>query len=177
MIVVPAALEDLAAVSALVNRAYRGESSRAGWTTEADLLTGVRTDAASLAQELAASPGAVILTLRDAAGAAPVGSVWLKPQPDEEGVWYLGLFAVEPTRQAGGLGRRLLEAAEAYARERGGRRMRMTVIAVRAELIAWYQRRGYQLTGAFAPFPYDDERVGTPLGQGLRLAVMERRLQ
>ena len=164
---------DLDAIAALVNAAYRGESSRAGWTTEADYLEGQRTDAERLRQELAAKPGAVLLTLRDDDGSL-LGSVWLEPR--EVDVWYLGMFTIRPNLQARGLGRTLLEESERFARGRGARRMRISVIQLREPLIAWYERRGFRATGESVPFPYGDVRNGIPLRDDLQLLVFEKSL-
>jgi ribosomal protein S18 acetylase RimI-like enzyme len=158
-----------------VNSAYRGESSRRGWTTEADYLDGQRTDAASLARDLAADPQARLLLLRDD-DATLLGSVWLEPVGDGE-TWYLGMLTVRPDIQDRGLGRTLLEAAERAVREAGGSRVRMTVVSIRDTLIAWYQRRGYALTGETRPFPYEDQRFGEPRRPDLEFVVLEKALQ
>src|SRR3954471_7273730 len=94
---------DLEAVAALVNSAFRGDSSRVGWTTEADLVGGQRTDPEALRADLASKPGAVLLTARDQPGGALLGSVWLEPKSVE--VWYLGMLTVRPDLQSHGLGR------------------------------------------------------------------------
>ena len=165
---------DLDSIAALVNSGYRGDSSRAGWTTEADFLGGQRTDAEALRTDLAARPDAVLLTLRDEPGGALLGSVWLEPQgPD---VWYLGMLTVRPDLQARQLGRTLLDEAERYAASRGARRMRMRVITIRDTLIAWYERRGYVRTGETLPFPYGDARFGVPMRDDLRFEVLEKAL-
>jgi ribosomal protein S18 acetylase RimI-like enzyme len=164
---------DLEAIAALVNSAYRGDSSRAGWTTEADYLEGQRTDAERLREGLAATPGAVMLTLRDD-NDAPLGSVWLEPRGAD--VWYLGMFAVRPDLQARGLGRILLAASEQFVTARGARRMRISVIQLREPLIAWYERRGFRATGETVPFPYGDPRNGIPLRPDLQLLVFEKPL-
>jgi len=83
---------------------------------------------------------------------------------------------VRPDRQDRKLGRRLMAAAEAFARAHGARRMRMQVINVRDTLIAWYQRRGYALTGEVKPFPYGDDRFGRALRDDLSFVVLERAL-
>jgi len=166
--------DDLEAVARLVNGAYRGESSRQGWTTEADLLGGQRTDAATLARDLAARPGARLLTLREAPDAPLLGCVWLEPA--EPGVQQLGMLTVRPDLQARGLGRGLLAAAEAAARAAGAQRIRMSVISLRAPLIAWYGRRGYAPTGETRPFPYGDPRFGEPRRNDLAFVVLEKRL-
>jgi ribosomal protein S18 acetylase RimI-like enzyme len=164
---------DLDAIAALVNSAYRGESSRTGWTTEADFLDGQRTDPERLRAELAAKPGAVLLALRDDDGAL-IGSVWLEPRGAD--AWYLGMFTIRPDLQSRGLGRTLLDEAERFARSRGARRMQMTVIQLRAPLIAWYERLGFRATGETVPFPYGDERSGIPLRDDLQLLLFEKRL-
>jgi len=164
---------DLLAIAALVNSAYRGDSSRAGWTTEADYLEGQRTDAERLREQLAATPRAVMLTFRDDDDAL-LGSVWLEPR--EADVWYLGMFAIRPDVQARGLGRTLLDEAERFVKARGARRMRITVIQLREPLIAWYERRGFRATGESVPFPYGDVRNGIPLRDDLQLLVFEKPL-
>ena len=165
---------ELDTVSALVNSGYRGESSRAGWTTEADFLGGQRTDVEALREDLAARPGATILTLRDEPGGVLLGSVWLEPQAAD--AWYLGMLTVRPDLQARRLGRTLLAEAERYAASRGARRMRLSVITVREPLIRWYERRGYTRTGELLAFPYGDERFGIPLRDDLRFEVLEKSL-
>ena len=175
------------ALSALVNSAYRGESSKAGWTTEADLLGGQRTDPEGLAAILrshtksnhdasgtdGSANAQVILVHTDAEGLACC--VHLQRLPDQRA--YLGMLTVRPVGQAQGLGRALLVAAEQWAtREWGTREMQMTVIAQRAELIAWYERRGYARTGETRPFPYDDERFGRPKRDDLYFAVLAKAL-
>lgn len=172
MLLAPAADPDLPAIADLVNLAYRGDEAHKGWTTEAAFMGGQRTDAASLRADLAAKPGSTILTLREAEGDTPCGCVWLEPQGD--GVWLLGMLAVDPGQQAGGIGRTLIEGAAAHARAEGGKVIKLTVIDIRDTLIAWYERRGYARTG-FEPFPYNDRRIGDTTGE-LRFVVMEKAL-
>lgn len=172
MALYPASDDDLPTVVHLVNMAYRGNSSRQGWSTEADYLGGQRTDVDALREELAAKPGAMLLLWREADGASPLGCVWLEPA--ESDVWYLGMLTVRPDLQDRGLGRTLLAEAEASIRGRGGRRVRITVVNVRDELIAWYRRRGYAPTGETRPFPYGDERFGIPLRDDLAFVVLEK---
>jgi len=165
---------DLAAIAALVNSAYRGEASRRGWTTEADYLDGQRTAAATLAHDLATTQDAALLGWRETPEAPLIGCVWLEPA--ETGVWHLGLLTVAPDLQNRRLGRDVLAAAEAFAAARGARRVRMTVVNVRDALIAWYQRRGYVLTGETRPFPYGDDRFGVPRRDDLAFVVLEKPL-
>jgi len=150
-----------------VNQAYRGEEARKGWTTEAHLLDGQRIDEAGLLDMLAA-PGATFLLAQTPEGSL-LGSVYLQARPD---CLYLSMLAVAPARQAQGVGKFLLAAAEDHARAQGCGLIRMTVISIRTELLAYYERRGYRRTGATEPFP-TDPRFGIPR-QPLELLVLEK---
>ena len=163
---------DLPELTALINSAYRGDSSRKGWTTEADLLGGIRTSAESLAETLA-KPDVTLLLHRDAATDALIGCVYLEQKGD---LMYLGMLTVSPEIQARGIGKKLMQQAEEYARSLGCRAVEMTVISQRAELIAWYERRGYALTGETRPFPMDDPRFGLPK-TALEFVVMRKGLE
>lgn len=164
---------DVEAIVALVNSAYRGDSSRAGWTTEADLLGGQRVDADGI-RELVVAEGRRLLVHRGADGAL-LACVLLEPK--SAGGCYLGMLTVRPTLQAAGFGRRLLAAAEKYAAaELRASYVEMTVISVRTELVAWYERRGYARTGERRPFPYGDERFGLPQRPDLEFEVLSKRL-
>ena len=166
----PAVEADVEALHALVTSAYRGDAARLGWTHEADLLDGQRTDAESLS-DVVADPRKVVLMAHH--GGVLIGCVMLSRQDD--GSAYLGMLSVDPVRQASGLGRLLLTAAEAEAVVRyGADRIEMTVIRQRPELIAWYERRGYALTGATADFPMDDERFGLPKRCDLEFVVLSK---
>lgn len=169
LLISPAAVADIPALVTLVNSAYRGEESRKGWTTEADLLTGIRTDADSLLEMLQA-PRVTILKCTDAASQL-LGCVYLEKKGSS---LYLGMLSVAPGLQSQGIGKQLLQAAEAYAQQHECTTITMTVISVRRELIAWYKRRGYQLTGATEPFP-SSTRFGIP-NQKLSFVVMEKHL-
>ena len=139
---------DLVAISQLVNSAYRGDPSRLGWTTEADLLGGQRTDPHTLEESLR-DPDAVVLFLRERGEI--VACVYLKRRGETA---YLGMLTVRPPLQSAGLGKRLLALAEDWVIENWhSRKIEMQVISKRLELIAWYERRGYALTGAREPFP------------------------
>lgn len=146
--------DDVAALHPLIERAYRGDAAKAGWTHEADLLFDDRTSADELTALVADPDRVVLLAHRDG---VLIGCVQVARAGED--LAYLGMLTVEPTLQASGLGRRLLTAAEAEAVARfGARRMEMTVIRRRAELIAWYERRGYAPTGETRPFPVDPPR-------------------
>jgi GNAT superfamily N-acetyltransferase len=165
---------DYAAIIDLVNLAFRGSGPSESWNIEKGILEGQRLNESLLREDLAAKPKAHLLTYRDDPDGPLLGTVWL--DPSEEGAWYLGLLTVRPDLQNRQLGRALLTAAEEFARERGARRMQMTVLYVRDTLIAWYERRGYTLTGATKPFPYGDDRFGRPLRDDLHFVVLERNL-
>jgi ribosomal protein S18 acetylase RimI-like enzyme len=163
---------DVPAIVALVESAYRGEASRAGWTTEADLLDGQRTDGTEVTR-LMEDPANRILLAESSEGL--LGSVLLR---DEGEAIYIGMFAVRPGLQGRGVGSELLAEVERIGREELGRpAARMTVLVQRTELIAWYQRRGYQLTGAREPFPYDDPRLGLPRRSDLVFEVLRKDLR
>jgi GNAT superfamily N-acetyltransferase len=164
----PATAADIPGLVALIESAYRGESSRSGWTTEADLLDGQRTDADMLGAELA-DPRVTVLTLTDAAGPLACAAVTDRGA----GTAYFGMFAVRPTAQGSGVGSWLLRCAEEHARGLGAVRMQMTVLWPRTDLIDWYARRGYRPTGERVPFPYGRPRYGLPRRPDLEFVVLE----
>jgi ribosomal protein S18 acetylase RimI-like enzyme len=167
-----AAAADIPALHRLIQSAYRGEASRAGWTTEADLLGGQRTDPDDLAGILADPAQAMLTAWRDG---ELVGCVLIADRGG--GTGYFGMLSVSPTQQGGGLGRRLVEAAhEALTARFAARRVRISVFPQRETLIAWYRRLGYAPTGETLPFPYGDLRFGLPLRDDLHFIVMERAL-
>lgn len=166
-----AAPADIPALVALVTSAYRGESSKVGWTTEADLLDGERIDAQGLMHDIT-RPRSRVLVVEDADGLRACAHVC-----EQEGAGYFGMFSVRPDLQGSGLGKRLLAEAERVAREEWHLpAMRMTVIDVRDELIAFYERRGYLRTGIRKPFPYGDARYGIPKRPDLRFEILEKKL-
>ena len=163
---------DIPALHRLIESAYRGEASRAGWTTEADLLDGQRTDPDDLADILANPKQAMLTAWR---GSELLGCVLIADRGG--GTGYFGMLSVSPTLQGGGLGRRLVEAAHATLVERfGARRVRISVFPQRDSLIAWYERLGYRKTGDTLPFDYGNPRLGLPLRDDLHFIVMERAL-
>jgi ribosomal protein S18 acetylase RimI-like enzyme len=162
---------DVDALVGLVESAYRGDASRAGWTTEADILDGQRTDPEGVL-EVIKSPDSRLLTVeRD-------GEIVACCQLEHRGEYaYFGMFAVRPSLQGAGLGKVIIAEAERQARETWGvSEMHMTVISVREDLIAWYERRGYRRTGRTSPFPYGDERFGVPRRDDLRFELLVKPL-
>lgn len=163
---------DIPALLDLVHSAYRGDRARVGWTHEADLLDGQRTDAAALSEIIGDPRQRILVAERDGALA---GCVQISDEGG--GTAYLGMLSIAPERQAAMLGRTLIAAAEAEARRLfGASRMEMTVIRQREELIAWYERRGYARTGEERPFPLDDPRFGIPKRRDLAFVVLAKKL-
>ncbi|MFZ3468619.1 GNAT family N-acetyltransferase [Streptomyces sp. 4.24] len=162
---------DIPALVELVESAYRGDASRAGWTTEADYLDGQRTDAEGVAGIVGHPHGMLLVVER---GGEIVSCCHLEHREDHV---YFGMFAVRPGMQGGGLGKEVMAEAERLAREQwAAKEMRMTVINVREELIAYYVRRGYERTGEMSPFPYGDERFGVPLRDDLAFELLVKSL-
>ncbi|MDN3285930.1 GNAT family N-acetyltransferase [Streptomyces thermocarboxydus] len=155
----------------LIESAYRGESSRAGWTTEADILDGQRTDRDGVLEVVKAADSRLLTVEREG---RIVACCQLEHRGDHA---YFGMFAVSPALQGAGLGRTVIAEAERQAREDWGvTEMHMTVISVREDLIAWYERRGYRRTGRTTPFPYGDERFGVPQRDDLEFELLVKEL-
>jgi ribosomal protein S18 acetylase RimI-like enzyme len=189
MLLTPAVETDYGEIIELANWAYRGTGPTASLNMEAGVLEGQRLTESLIREDLERNPEGRLLIYREEAGREEagreeagreepsgmlLGTVWLEPKA--EGVWYMGLLTVRPDQQNQHLGRTLLAAAEEFARERGARRMRMTVLHVRDTLIAWYQRRGYVATGEQEQFPYGDDRFGRPLRDDLHFLVLEKEM-
>jgi ribosomal protein S18 acetylase RimI-like enzyme len=172
--------DDVDAVVALVESAYRGDASRVGWTTEADFLDGRRTGPDDVGACIARARSRILLaeavgTETPADGARAL--LACAHVAEENGAGYFGMFSVQPGLQNAGIGKAVLAEAERIAGEEWDlATMRMTVIDIRAELIAWYERRGYRRTGILKPFPYGDARFGIPRRDDLRFEVLEKRL-
>ncbi|MEO8012043.1 MAG: GNAT family N-acetyltransferase [Dokdonella sp.] len=160
---------DLDAIRSLVESAYRGDASRQGWTTEADLLDGQRIDIDGLRELVGNTDTHVLIGLREGNLTA---CCELRRDCDTA---YFGMFSVRPDGQGAGVGNRVLAEAERIAHDEWRcRGMQMTVIDIRSELIAWYERRGYRRTGVHRPFPYGDVRYGIPKRDDLRFEVLEK---
>ncbi|MFI1188433.1 GNAT family N-acetyltransferase [Streptomyces californicus] len=159
--------DDVPALVALVESAYRGDSSRTGWTTEADILQGQRTDEQGVREVIDAPASRLLAVERD-------DELIACCQLEHRGAAaYFGMFAVRPGLQGGGLGKLVIAEAERTAKESWGvTEMHMTVISVRDDLIAWYERRGYRRTGQLTPFPYGDERFGIPQRDDLAFELL-----
>jgi ribosomal protein S18 acetylase RimI-like enzyme len=163
-------------VVALVNAAYRGADGPPGWTSEVGLVGGERVTLDALRSEIAATPSLRIYLLREPPKLLACVRVEDGPGAHHEPVCYISMLAVHPEVQDGGLGRRVLEFAEAEGRQRGAHAARMSVVSIRTSLIAWYERRGYRRTGETEPFPYDDARFGEPQQRGLEFILLQKEL-
>ena len=173
----PATVADIDAVVALVTSAYRGDASRQGWTTEADFLDGNRVDREVLRMDIERPRSRVLLAQRDDVLIA-CAHIAVEHVDGGGDAGYFGMFSVDPRSQGGGIGKAVLDEAERIARDDWQLpSMRMTVIDIRDELIAFYQRRGYRRTGVYKPFPYGDARYGLPKRDDLRFEVLEKVLR
>ena len=166
----PAEMADAPHIASLVDSAYRGESSRQGWTTEADFLDGRRTDVAEVQRLIAAQETLLLVCLRDN---ELVGSVLLERAADGA---ELGMFAIRPSLQGHGIGSRLLEQAEQTEFDTWHvERITLRVLTLRHELISFYQRRGYTRNGCFQSYT-DNAQLWTPKVAGLRMELLEKSL-
>lgn len=161
---------DIPQIVRMVNAAYRGETSRQGWTTEADLLGGQRTDVEEIT-ELMAAPRSLILLCQQ--GEQLVGTAHLR---GEGAVAHLGMLTVRPGMQGAGIGKWLMAEAERFVQDEWrSTAILMGVISLRHELIAFYRRRGFLPTGERQPFP-DSERFGIPKVDVLEFEILRKEL-
>lgn len=168
----PATTDDVDRIVELATLAYRGTGDRRGWTTESHLLDGERTNPDEVTAAITGESSRVLVA--EAEGVV-VGAIKVERRGDD-GAGF-GLFAVDPERQSGGTGSRLLDEVERIARDEWGRAwMQLEVLRPRHDLQAWYRRRGYEATGESEPFPYGDERFGRPHDEGLVFDVFRRPL-
>lgn len=191
-----ATIDDVPAVVPLVESAYRGESSRVGWTTEADLLHGQRTDEAMVAEAIGRDGVEVLLAEqggelvacceltapggeRDAQASGETAATHgCSAESRSAGAAYLGMFAVRPELQGAGIGRAVLDEAARIARDEwAAEALELSTLHPREELIAWYERCGFARTGELRAFPYGDERYGLPQIEGIQQVVLSRALR
>ena len=162
-----ATVQDVSDLNFLINSAYRGESSKKGWTTEANILEGIRTSEKELS-EIIEKPNSSIFKFID--NDIIIACVFLEIKKNK---LYLGMLTVSPEIQNSGIGKKILKFAEDYASKLNLPKIVMTVISVREELIAWYKRHGYLDTGVTEPFPMDNPEFGLPK-QTLEFIVLEK---
>lgn len=164
-----ATIADIPALNLLINSAYRGESSKKGWTTEANLLEGKRTNESEL-EEIINNPKNTILKFTE--NDKIIGSVLLV---EKEQQLYLGMLTVSPELQNSGIGKKMLAEAENHAKSLGLSSIIMTVISVREELIAWYKRHGYEDTGEREAFPQSEIHI-TISEEPLEFIFLEKKI-
>lgn len=162
-----ATIQDVSSLNVLINSAYRGESSKKGWTTEANILEGKRTTEDELIEIIQDQKNTI---LKYSENNEIIGCVLLKENDSE---LYLGMLTVSPELQNSGIGKKLMQQAEIFALTLGLSKIVMTVISVRAELISWYKRHGFVDTGAREPFPVSEvfNQIGS---EPLEFMVLEK---
>lgn len=173
MTITTATETDIPKLHILVEMCYRGETSKKGWTSEADILGGIRTNQELLRAEMNAT-GGKFLKYTDEAGNIN-GCVYTLLHPAEKSV-YIGVLCVNPDMQARGLGKQLMAAAETVGTDNGLTKATITVVSRRKELVAWYERRGYKRTGEVKPFAAGGG-IGEEMAENLELYVMAKNLQ
>ena len=167
-----AELVDAAAIAKLVNSAYRGETSRKGWTTEADILDGVRTTTAEVGKIIKSEQAFMLIGVLNDEIVATICCQWQELAFKD--TVHFGMIAVKPSLQNKGYGKTLLQAAEAIClREWRVVGFHMAVISIRHELIAFYERLGYKRTGEFAGFPQNPD-LWQPKVEGLNLQYLAK---
>jgi GNAT superfamily N-acetyltransferase len=171
MPVLTATEKDIPSLVILLDSAYRGEGSKQGWTNEADLFIGEKRTNEEEIRKLMNKPGAVFLKHENESGQID-GCVFLL---NKKGRVYLGMFSVSPKAQGTGIGKKILSAADDFAKEQNAGSIYMNVISIRTDLLAWYERHGYKKTGGVIPFPVD-ERFGIPT-RPLELVILEKMIQ
>ncbi len=165
-----ASAEDISSLNKLINSAYRGESSKKGWTTEANILDGSRTTENELKEIIENNKNTI---LKYTEGNKIIGCVLLV---EKERELYLGMLTVSPELQNSGIGKKLMQQAEVVALELELSKIVMTVISVREELISWYKRKGYVDTGVREPFPTSDVFSQTS-NEPLEFMVLEKSIE
>lgn len=165
----PATEDDVEALVALVNSVYRGEHSKQGWTTEANILEGKRVDTAWVRDVIESSHSTLIVARRHG---AVIGCLQIDI---EAPVAHLGLFAVDVVSQTLGIGKRLLQEAEVYAKSNNISTLQLEIIDKRADIILYYERRGFQATGESLDFPVRDDLWRSKVGP-LQLLVYRKQL-
>lgn len=175
MFVAPVTEADFGEVVHLANWSYRGaEGAVQSWNIESGYIEGPRLTLDRLREELEQKRDGTLLTFRETAEGPILGTIWAHPMGGD--VWHLSLLTVRPDRQSEGFGRRFIQAGEEYARDHGAKRIHLSVLSVRRELLEWYARQGYRLTGETEPYPSGDSRLGKPLQDDLHFVVMVRDL-
>ena len=172
MILSKAVANDIKELNQLINSAYRGDESRKGWTTEAEILDGIRIDEDTLGDYFKRADVSILKCCNEVGKI--YGTVYLELAAPK---LYLGMFAVSPVAQGKGIGKILLKEAERFALQHQCDRIAITVISTRIELIEWYSRHGYVATGHSIAFEEIEKPFGDPKTSNIRLIAMEKLLK
>jgi len=164
-----ATIHEAHSLADLVNSAYRGDSSKLGWTTEAELLDGQRTDVDSLSELIQTPKNQIEMAFE---GNKLVGCVHIKEMGND--TLYFGMLTVSPALQSKGLGKEIINHVETIALKKNLKRIKITVIQYRKELISYYERRGFRPTGRYEEFPSHDPKFGLPKVPDLKLMEYEK---
>ncbi len=152
----------------LINLTYRGDS---GWTRETHIISGDRTNLDEITLAMA-KPNAQFYVVYLEQQLATC--VYLAQEQHQAA--YIGYFSVHPDFQGQGIGKHILQQAEAIAKKQfSALKIRMYVVSQRPELIAFYQRRGYQRVGSQTPYPLE-LKIGVPKVPGLTIEYLEKSL-
>lgn len=164
-----AVFDDISELVLLVNSAYRGESSKKGWTTEALILKGIRIDEKEMADIFANAESTIFKYIENK---TILGCVLLVKKQNK---LYLGMLCVNPELQNSGIGKKMLHFANGFALDNGLNRIVMTVISKRKALISWYNRHGYLDLGEREDFPASHQK-DIISGKSLEFIVLEKLL-
>ena len=167
-----AEIADASAIAQLINSAYRGETSRKGWTTEADILDGLRTTTSEVGKIIKRDNAFILIGVLNDEIVATICCEWQELAFKD--TVHFGMIAVKPGLQNKGYGKTLIQAAEAIClREWRVVGFHMAAISIRHELIAFYERLGYKRTGEFADFPVKSD-LWQPRVEGLNLQYLAK---
>jgi ribosomal protein S18 acetylase RimI-like enzyme len=153
---------DVPPLVALIERAYRGPETAGSWVSESHLLKGPRTSNTEISELIAQPDSRFLIAERHGRilGCCLIqrlGTTECSSGDIGKGSAYFGMFAIDPTDHSTGLGKQILAEAERRVRDLWrSSSMVMTVINLREQLIEYYKRRGYTLTGATMPFPFSE---------------------
>lgn len=173
--------DDVQSLLSLLNQWYRDD---VGWTNEAHLIGGIRTTAAEIESVIANKRHYLFVfpEVKDGAERGNILGCIAVEVKAEQDTAYIGMFAVHPILQGKGVGNQILQAAETFAGRHlkagdnpAKTRLTMSILSHRPELLSYYQRRGYALTGKSLPFP-EDSNNGEPKRTGLELLELEKQL-
>ncbi|UNI15470.1 hypothetical protein JDV02_002000 [Purpureocillium takamizusanense] len=144
-----ATVDDATQVRELVQAAFRAPDNRQGWTADMELGARFHIGIEEVTATITRADSAILMAT--VAGNL-VASVHVAKRSN--GHARLSMLSVDAAHQSNGLGRQVLEYAEAYCqRAWAATTVDLDALSTREHLLAWYQRRGYRKTGGTSPFP------------------------